>query len=84
MKIVKYSATWCTPCKMFAPVAAKVANEMGIEMEEVVIDLIPDPPAFVTSVPLTHLVDEEGTVVAELMGAKPAREFKKWIEDHRG
>lgn len=80
MKIVKYSATWCGPCKNFAPIAKAVSEELNIPMEEVDID--ENPTEGIMSVPTTRLVDDTGNVIAEKSGGMPAPVFKAWIEEN--
>lgn len=77
MKLVKYSATWCGPCKQFAPVATKVTNELGIQLEDVDIDENPTPG--IMSVPTIRLVSDAGEVLGEHSGAMSAIALKKWI-----
>lgn len=31
-QLLKFSATWCQPCKMVGPIAEEVSNELGIEL----------------------------------------------------
>lgn len=76
LKLVKYSATWCGPCKQFAPVAEKVTRELGIELEDVDIDENPTPG--IMSVPTIRLV-RGGEVLGEQAGAMSPVALKKWI-----
>lgn len=81
MKVVKYSATWCGPCKRYAPIAEKVTRELGIPMEEVDIDENPDTG--VLGVPLTRIYDDAGNMVAERTGAMPPGPLKAWLLEHQ-
>lgn len=80
MTLVKYSATWCGPCKQFAPVAKKVTDELGVKLEDVDIDENPTPG--IMSVPTIRLV-RSGEVVAEQVGAMSPLALKKWITSHQ-
>lgn len=77
MKVVKYSATWCGPCKRFAPVAEKITGELGIPMESVDIDETPDTG--VMSVPTTRVYDKDGNLLDERQGAMPPGQFREWL-----
>lgn len=76
LTLVKYSATWCGPCKQFAPVAEKVTQELGVKLEDVDIDENPTPG--IMSVPTVRLV-RGGEVIAEQVGAMSPLALKKWI-----
>lgn len=77
MKLVKYSATWCGPCKQFAPIAKKVTSELEIELVEVDVD--ENPTEGIMSVPTVRLVNDAGVVVAEHSGLLAPLALKKWI-----
>ena len=38
VKIIKYWAEWCGPCKMFAPILEEISKEMGIEVESIDVE----------------------------------------------
>ena len=38
MKIIKFYADWCWPCKVFSPILKKFANDNNIELKEIDID----------------------------------------------
>lgn len=80
MKLVKYSAVWCGPCKTYNPVIEKVATELSIPLEHVDVDKTPTEG--IMSVPTTHLVSDSGVVVAEVVGALPERKLKAWIAEN--
>lgn len=80
VKLVKYSATWCGPCKQFAPVAERVTQELGVGLTDVDIDETPTPG--IMSVPTIRLMRGE-EVVAEQVGAMSPLALKKWITAHQ-
>jgi len=77
MKLVYISATWCGPCKMFAPVMAKVA-ESGIPVEK--MDADKDQSSVmkygVRSIPTVLKVDSSGNEVGRFVGVKSLEEIK--------
>lgn len=82
MKIVKYWAVWCGPCKGYAPVVDFIADELDLEVEAVNVD--ETPTEGIMSVPTTRLVNAQGTVVAERAGAMSAPVLRAWILEHQG
>jgi len=64
MRLYKFYADWCGPCRMMAPVAEKIANENGLELVPVDIDDNPDlaNEAGVQSVPTLVLVENDEEV----------------------
>lgn len=77
MKLVYISATWCGPCKMFAPVMAKVA-ESGIPVEKLDADQNQSAVAEygVRSIPTVIKVDASGNAVDRFVGVKNLEEIK--------
>lgn len=80
MKLVKYYATWCGPCKRFAPVAERVAKEMGIPLEEVDIDQ--SPTEGIQTVPATRLYADDGTILAEKSGVMTPVAMRQWVAEN--
>ena len=79
MKLVYISATWCGPCKMFAPIMAKVA-ELGIPVEK--MDADKDQSSVmkygVRSIPTVLKVDSSGNEVGRFVGVKNLEEIKSF------
>lgn len=80
MKLVKYSAVWCGPCKTFTPVVDEVTQELGIDLEEVDIEKTPTPG--IMGVPTIRLVNDNGDILGESVGAMSANDLRGWIEAH--
>ena len=64
MKLMKFTAVWCSPCTMFAPIVSAVVEETGIEYEEVDIDACPIlvEKYNITSVP-TIIIEQDGDII---------------------
>ncbi len=83
MKILKFTAAWCQPCKAFAPILKKFAAEHGLEVEAVNIDThdgyAKSEKYNVQAVPTTMFVDDEGRELATLtgLGEKPVEDLAK-------
>ena len=78
-KLVYISATWCGPCKMFAPVMAKVA-ESGIPVQK--LDADKDQESVmkygVRSIPTVVKIDSSGNVLNRFVGVKNLEEIKSF------
>lgn len=85
-KIVEYSASWCGPCRAFAPTFKKV-SEMeefkDIIFENVDIDdgdhEIDIEKLQIKSVPTTILLDENNEPIYKLMGNVPKSDLVNLI-----
>lgn len=83
MKILKFSATWCGPCKMMKPVVDKVQTDLQITIHEVDIDDEPQEATKydVRSVPTFMKVDDDGNEIARVMGAIPYPKLVEFINE---
>ena len=81
--MVDFWATWCGPCKMFAPVVEEIANENhpGIKVGKVNVDEEPDLAGQyrVMSIP-TLIFFKGGKQVATSVGAKSKKEVLDMAE----
>lgn len=69
MKVIKFYADWCGPCKTYAPVFDKVVNELNVEYQNINVDKDTTGLAAkykVRSIPLTVFINEDGTSTKEL------------------
>lgn len=68
---LRFTASWCGPCKQYAPVLKQFAEEHDLHVEVVDIDERPDlvDTFGIKSVPTTLLM-KGGTEVARIQGAK--------------
>lgn len=83
--IVDFYADWCGPCKMIAPVFAKLADELGsIQFVKLNVDNHPQiAQRFqVVSIP-TLLIFKNGQLVDKKMGFMPEPLLRSWVESHK-
>ena len=69
MKVIKFYADWCGPCKTYAPIFDKVVNELNVEYENINVDKDTTGLAAkykVRSIPLTVFINEDGTSTKEV------------------
>ena len=81
--VVDFSATWCGPCKMLAPVLEQLSEEMAGKVNFYNVDVDDDSDLAagfgISSVP-TVLMLKEGKVVDQSVGFRPGLAMKSWIE----
>ena len=69
MKVIKFYADWCGPCKTYAPVFDKVVKELNVQYENINVDKDTTGLAAkykVRSIPLTVFINEDGTSTKEV------------------
>lgn len=87
-KVLKFSALWCGPCRVFANTFKKVSEmEQYKDIEFKSIDIENDEDADllvakyqVKSIPTIILADENGDVIYKLMGNVPLKDFTDIID----
>jgi len=83
--LVDFSATWCGPCRMLAPVLEEISEKLGdrVKFYNVDVDDAPELAAEyrVNSVPCVVLM-KQGEFVDQSIGFKPGNMITSWIESH--
>ncbi len=81
-----FSATWCGPCRMIAPVVHELAEEYdNVEFFNCDVDENPDAAARfgVESIPALYIL-KNGQPVAKAVGFRPKQDLKAWIDSVTG
>lgn len=81
--VIDFSATWCGPCRMLAPVLEKISEELAGKANFYNVDVDDDSALAagfgISSVP-TVLILKNGKVVDHSLGFRPGPAMKAWIE----
>ena len=79
---VDFSAEWCGPCKMMAPILAQLKSEVGDMVRIIKIDVDKNPQTAsayqIQSVP-TLMLFKSGNVVWRQSGVVPTEQLKRTV-----
>lgn len=72
IKVIKFGASWCAPCKTFEPVFKSIAKEYedkAIFIEKDIEESEEDAEEYqIRSVPTLLFLDEKGSVLGKIIG----------------
>lgn len=81
--LVDFSATWCGPCQMIAPIIEELASEYSGKIKVVKVDVDQAPKTAgqndIMSVP-TFMIFKNGQVIKQFVGARNKEGFREEIE----
>jgi thioredoxin 1 len=82
--VIDFTATWCGPCRMIAPIFQELSEAMpDVVFVKVDVDDNPDTAAkYSVSAMPTFVFIQKGKVVDRLMGANPAR-LQELIDEYK-
>ncbi len=82
--LVDFWAPWCGPCRVLGPIIEKLANEERAAWKLVKVDTDQHPELserfHIRGIPNVKMF-YHGAVIAELAGALPEHELRRWIAD---
>ena len=83
--LVDFTATWCGPCKMMAPILHEVKSAMGDKITIIKIDVDKNPEVSgqfqVQSVP-TLIIFRKGEVKWRQSGVIPAKQLQEILDKY--
>ena len=82
--LMKFEASWCQPCKAYAPIVEQVVESRteDVRLEVIDVDENKDLAAKygVMGVPFTVLKDGDGAVLGAFQGAVPVSKLHKILD----
>lgn len=81
MKVIKFQASWCQPCKMLSRVVEDAKDKINVPIEEVDIDENMEMARTfnVRGVPTLVLVDEKSNVVRTKSGYMSEQQLLEFV-----
>jgi thioredoxin 1 len=82
VKVLKFSAAWCGPCKALSPVFEQIKREIsGVNYIDIDVDTHPElvQAYSVTGVPFV-VIEKDGVVVNQIRGANPKTTYVNAIQ----
>jgi thioredoxin 1 len=79
-KILRFTASWCGPCKGLAMTLANIETNVPIEVVD--IDVLPEIATEygIRGVPTLVMLDGN-TEIKRLVGVKPENDLREWINE---
>ena len=80
MKILKFYADWCNPCKALSAVMAKVEHD--VPLVEINVDTDRETAAFygIRTIPTMLLIDENENIVNRQGGTMTEEQFRTFLK----
>lgn len=78
-KIIRFTASWCQPCKMLAKNLESIETDIPIEVVDIDVHSEKAIDSGIRGVPTLVMMDDEKEV-KRLVGMVDAKTLKNWIE----
>lgn len=83
IKFIRYTAPWCAPCRMLAPIITEIEKETpNVTFQTVDVDVEPEQAALhgIRSVP-TVIIFKDDIPVKTLTGANPKKVYVEALQE---
>ena len=79
MRVIKFSATWCGPCKMLARNLENITTNIPIENVDIDENQDAAMEFGVRGVPTMIMLDENNTEVKRMVGMQSLKDLENWF-----
>jgi thioredoxin 1 len=79
-KVIRFTASWCQPCKMLAKTLEDVQTNLPIEIVDIDKDSDVAIEYGIRGVPTLVMV-EDGSVLKRLVGMQNTKQLQEWFND---
>ena len=82
IKVKRFTASWCQPCRQLAPLFDQLQSEYpNVSFETIDVDMSPDPVQqyMITSVP-TVIIEKNGQLAQRYVGINPKTSYSNTIK----
>ncbi len=79
-KVIRFTASWCQPCKMMAKTLEDIQTNLPIEVFDIDKDFNTAIEYGIRGVP-TLVMIEDGSVLKRFSGNKSTKELQEWFND---
>jgi len=79
-KVIRFTASWCQPCKMLAKTLEDVQTNLPIEVVDIDKDSDVAIEYGIRGVPTLVMV-EDGTILKRLVGMQNTKQLQEWFND---
>ena len=80
-KIIRFTASWCQPCKALASILEEIDTKIPIEVVDIDVHQEVAIEFGIRGVPTLVKVDENGNVTGRMVGVKAKNLVEEFIND---
>jgi thioredoxin 1 len=80
-KIIRFTASWCQPCKMLASIIEEIDTNIPIEVVDIDVHQDVAIEFGIRGVPTLVKIDENGNVIGRLVGLNTKNLIEEFIND---
>ena len=79
-KVIRFTASWCQPCKMLAKTLEDIETNVPIEVIDIDEQSQVAMEFGIRGVPTLVMIDDEGNVTDRLIGVHPKTKIENWLQ----